>query len=210
MQKAFWVIYWTLSHFLIAIPAISTMPQKFKIFIPQKTGRKLLQFTREAIEHARREGIGGIIATEVAGRPLGILFLEAWKRLYPEERPPRIYFINPFGNIPSGKTRAGLGIIRAIRYKPDIKLLVLDDIRKTGRTESQISRFLVEQGGVRPENIFHRYFAKEGFGLLPAILKEPFLRGVRTSRRGIVPFRTPLARRARKELRMLADEIHMK
>jgi hypothetical protein len=85
--------------------------------------------------------------------------------------------------------------------------MVIDDIRKTGSTESQITKLLVGEGGIDPANISNHYYAKAGFALLPSILKEPGLRGVRLKRGNIVPFRTPFSRRVRTELRMLAREI---
>ncbi len=162
---------------------------------------------RKVVDFARKKNVSAVVAMEKKGRPAGLLFLEAWKALYPDLKPPRLFFLqreNPLIEKPASEN-------------PGAPVLVLDNSVSTGLTIASARKDLQSVGvkKIFAATLTSRYGETKGVDLIAEGLFRVPWDGTREAlgvaegenwRLKSVP--SPDAAKLRKELAQLASELN--
>ena len=81
----------------IRLTKIKSGAEGYIIFNDETSRREMVEVGRKVCEYVHDRGIQEIIFVDRSARPGYITVVENWKNMYPGEKPPNIYFMNPNG-----------------------------------------------------------------------------------------------------------------
>jgi len=136
--------------------------QKFELLRDKADRKNVLGAIESVVERAKAEKVELVVGLEKSGRPTAILFRETWKRMFPKENPPKLYFINPELELLANDFRENIqkGNKRLLRELGQIgngKVLVLDDSAYFG-VQTMATRNALKRLGVK--NVMTAVLAK--------------------------------------------------
>lgn len=161
---------------------------------------------RKVVDFARKKNVSAVVAVERKGRPVGLLFAEAWKALYPEVKPPKLFFLS----------RENPLIAKHALENPDAPMLVLDNSVSTGITTASARGSLQNMGAKKifAATLTSRYGKTKGVDLIAEGLfrvpwaEKPDVLGVYENEyRRLKSDSNPNSAKLRKELAQLASEL---
>lgn len=155
-----------------------------------------------------------IIAIDKSGRPAGLLISYAYKHLYPNEKQPKISFLNP-DNLEDGMTikEKNDSLDNYISKNSEKPILILDEYLTSGNTIKKTKEALIKNGAkkvytsVLGGDARKRIVDISGMSNLPRWYGFPKTSGVKEEKGKSYPNPTKEALELRKELKQLANEI---
>ena len=148
----------------------------------------LKKWVPQVIEDYRKKGITTIVGLDKSGRPIAKLVWQAWRRMYPDEK-PKLFFINP-GEMRGDLEREGELSIRLLedtvnvlrKKSPQLykriednpsKIGIVDEYSGMGRAERVIKQLFSE---IKEGNPVFSAFRKGGMNV--SWYDKPHLKGV--------------------------------
>jgi len=71
------------------------MPKEYKFFNSDESRQELVSSSKNLARYLYATDTHRILLVDRAARPAGMAVKYAWKKLFPNEKPPEIYFLNP-------------------------------------------------------------------------------------------------------------------
>ncbi|MBU1136089.1 MAG: hypothetical protein KJ559_01100 [Nanoarchaeota archaeon] len=105
---------------------------KYELFNKEevdKTKDKVIETVKEWHDRVHPDYV---FVTETSGMPHGFLIKAAWKKAYPNEKPPIFYRINPAAIIPRSKFQPKIDEFIARRIKKDNASIIIYDEHRSG------------------------------------------------------------------------------
>ena len=135
---------------------------KFELLTDKADRKTVLRAMESIVERVRSEKVELVVGLEKSGRPTAILFRETWKKMFPKENPPKLYFINPEMELLANNFRENLQrgngkLMQELGRIGNGKVLVLDDSAYFG-LQTMITRNALKKLGAK--NVMTAVLAK--------------------------------------------------
>jgi hypoxanthine phosphoribosyltransferase len=123
----------------------------------QEEREELKGVARDICESIKKNNIPTIVALDKLGRPAGLLISHTYKQLYPHEKQPKVFFLNPGYSgarkieedsipIEEGVVRRNPSLQKYIKKTPDQPIMIVDEYSHSGRTIERVKRMLEYSG----------------------------------------------------------------
>lgn len=121
--------------------------EKFEISNRYDNGEEMKRVALEITKFIEDKKVKTIIALERSGRPAGLLVLSVYKKIYPNEKVPDVFFLNPnnLDDLNILERRNSLLYKHLIKDKEE-PVMVLDEYCSSGDTIKMMKSFLIDFG----------------------------------------------------------------